>query len=124
MLRLLCRYNWVIILPAELSAAAVLIGFWDHTTSPAVWITVTMIITIFINMLGAGLLLFTFPFFMTDYSSRQVLTERLSLYSRLLLILNRMPFTHTVNYSSIKVITITGLIILGIVLDLGGLRCL
>jgi amino acid transporter len=48
------RYNWTIILPAELSAAAVLIGFWDSTTSPAVWITVTMVVTITINMFGAG----------------------------------------------------------------------
>jgi len=78
-------YNWIIILPAELSAAAVLIGFWDTKTNPAVWITITMLVTIVINMLGAG-----------AYGEAEFI------------------------FASIKVITITGLIILGIVLDLGG----
>lgn len=41
-------------MPAELSAAAVLIGYWDQKTNPAVWITITMIVTIVINMFGAG----------------------------------------------------------------------
>ncbi|KAG6897340.1 hypothetical protein C0992_002398 [Termitomyces sp. T32_za158] len=77
-------YNWVIILPAELSAAAVLIGFWSDI-NPAVWITITMVITITINFLGAG-----------AYGEAEFF------------------------FASIKVITIVGLIILGIVLDLGG----
>ncbi|KAG6831278.1 hypothetical protein H0H92_011788 [Tricholoma furcatifolium] len=46
-------YNWAIILPAELSAAAVLIGLWSDV-NPAAWITITMAITIGINFLGAG----------------------------------------------------------------------
>ncbi|RDB29597.1 Lysine-specific permease [Hypsizygus marmoreus] len=78
-------YNWTIILPAELSAAAVLIGFWNKDVNPAVWITVTMIVTIAINMFGAGV-----------YGEAEFI------------------------FASIKVITIVGLIILGIVLDLGG----
>jgi len=77
-------YNWTIILPAELSAAAVLIGFWSDI-NPAVWITITMVVTITINMFGAGV-----------YGEAEFI------------------------FASIKVITITGLIILGIVLDLGG----
>ena len=66
-------YNWTIILPAELrfvsgcalpsqfcllrsprSAAAILVGYWDSKTSPAVWISVCMVVVILINMLGAG----------------------------------------------------------------------
>ncbi|KAJ3506059.1 hypothetical protein NLJ89_g7085 [Agrocybe chaxingu] len=78
-------YNWTIILPAELSAAAVLIGYWDQDTNPAVWITVCLIVVVFINMLGAG-----------AYGEAEFI------------------------FASIKVITIVGLIILGIILDLGG----
>lgn len=66
-------YNWVIVLPAELrcvlvpihypvyslpvnySAAAILIGYWNDRISPAVWITICMVVVIMINMLGAGI---------------------------------------------------------------------
>ncbi|PFH54652.1 hypothetical protein AMATHDRAFT_134256 [Amanita thiersii Skay4041] len=78
-------YNWSIILPAELSAAAVLIGYWDSKINPAVWVTICMVVVIAINLLGAG-----------AYGEAEFL------------------------FASIKVITIVGLIILGIVLDLGG----
>jgi len=49
------RYNWTIILPAELSAAAILINFWNRDTSlnPA-WITICMVVVIVINFMGAG----------------------------------------------------------------------
>lgn len=39
---------------AELSAAAAVISFWDTTTSPAVWITICLIVAIGINALGVG----------------------------------------------------------------------
>jgi len=79
-------YNWTIILPAELSAAAVLINFWEHgKVNDSAWITICLIVVIVINMLGAGV-----------YGECEFI------------------------FASIKVITITGLIILGIVLDLGG----
>lgn len=78
-------YNWVIVLPAELSAAAVLINFWNQSVNNAVWITICLIVVVTINMLGAG-----------AYGECEFI------------------------FASIKVITITGLIILGIVLDLGG----
>ncbi|KAJ7283503.1 amino acid permease [Mycena rebaudengoi] len=78
-------YNWIIVLPAELSAAAVLINFWNPGVNSAVWITVVMIVVIAINMCGAGV-----------YGEAEFI------------------------FASIKVLTITGLIILGIVLDLGG----
>ncbi|KAH8113435.1 amino acid permease [Phellopilus nigrolimitatus] len=80
-------YNWTVILPAELSAAAVLMSFWKspEEVNPAAWITMCLVIVIIINMLGAG-----------AYGECEFI------------------------FSSIKVITITALIILGIVLDLGG----
>jgi amino acid transporter len=78
-------FNWVIILPAELSAASVLIGFWNMEINPAVWVTIFLIVVITINLMGAGV-----------YGETEFI------------------------FASIKVITITGLIILGIVLDLGG----
>jgi amino acid transporter len=78
-------FVWAIVLPAELSAAAVLIGLWDDKTNAAVWITVCMVVVIGINLMGAGF-----------YGEAEFI------------------------FASIKVITITCLIILGIVLDLGG----
>jgi len=78
-------YNWTIILPAELSAAAVLINYWNQTVNNAAWISIFLVVVIIINMFGAG-----------AYGEAEFI------------------------FASIKVITITGLIILGIVLDLGG----
>jgi len=78
-------YNWAIILPGELSAASVLINFWNKSVNNAVWIVIFLIIVVVINMFGAGV-----------YGECEFI------------------------FASIKVITITGLIILGIVLDLGG----
>ncbi|KAI0030986.1 amino acid permease/ SLC12A domain-containing protein [Vararia minispora EC-137] len=79
-------YSWVVVLPAELSAAAILIDFWDKNTNlnPA-WISICMVVVIAINFLGAG-----------AYGEAEFV------------------------FASIKVITVVGLIILGIVLDLGG----
>ncbi|KAF8219212.1 hypothetical protein L208DRAFT_1342217 [Tricholoma matsutake] len=78
-------YNPTIVLPAELSAASVLIGSWNHNITPAAWVTITLAVTITINMFGAGI-----------YGEAEFI------------------------FASVKVITIVGLIILGIVLDLGG----
>ncbi|KAF8552157.1 hypothetical protein OG21DRAFT_1523954 [Imleria badia] len=78
-------YGWTLTLPTELAAAAVIIGFWDSKTSPAVWITVFLIVAIGINVLGVG-----------AYGEAEFW------------------------FSSIKVTTIVGLIILGIIVDLGG----
>lgn len=47
-------YNWTIILPAELSAAAVLINLWNQTVSNGVWIAICLAVVVFINVLGAG----------------------------------------------------------------------
>ncbi|KAK7061465.1 dicarboxylic amino acid permease [Favolaschia claudopus] len=78
-------YNWTVVLPAELSAAAVLINYWNRSVNNAVWITIIGLVVIGINMCGAGV-----------YGEAEFI------------------------FASIKVVTITGLIILGIVLDLGG----
>ncbi|KAF8431958.1 amino acid permease [Boletus edulis BED1] len=78
-------YGWTLTLPAELSAAAAVISYWDKSTSPAVWITMCLIVAIGINALGVG-----------AYGEAEFW------------------------FSSIKVITITGMIILGIIVDLGG----
>ena len=48
-------YNWTIILPAELSAASVLVDFWDKNTKlNSLWIILCLIVVVFINFLGAG----------------------------------------------------------------------
>lgn len=78
-------YNWTIILPAELSASAVLINYWNDDISNAAWITICMVVVVVINLFGAGV-----------YGECEFI------------------------FASIKIITIVGLIILGIVLDLGG----
>ncbi|QRW09028.1 amino acid permease [Ceratobasidium sp. AG-Ba] len=79
-------YNWTFTLPAELSAAAVLINYWmNHRINDALWISICLVVVVIINMLGAG-------------------------------VFGECEFI----FASIKVITITGLIILGIVVDLGG----
>ncbi|GAA5983478.1 hypothetical protein JCM11641_005822 [Rhodosporidiobolus odoratus] len=78
-------YNWTIVLPAELNAAAVLIGYWDKTTNPGVWIAVTLIVACAINFGGSR-----------AYGECEFW------------------------FAIIKVITIVGLIILGIILDCGG----
>jgi amino acid transporter len=79
-------YNWTIVLPAELSAAAVLIDFWDKNTKVnSAWVTICLVVVVSINFMGAG-----------AYGEAEFL------------------------FASIKVLTITGLIILGIILDLGG----
>jgi amino acid transporter len=42
------------VLPAELSAAAVLINYWNKEVNNAVWITMCLVVVIAINALGAG----------------------------------------------------------------------
>uniref|UniRef100_A0A0W0FY83 Putative amino acid permease n=1 Tax=Moniliophthora roreri TaxID=221103 RepID=A0A0W0FY83_MONRR len=79
-------YNWTIVLPTELSAAAILIEYWTKSDKlDPLWISICMIVVIVINLLGAG-----------AYGEAEFV------------------------FASIKVITIVGLIILGIILDLGG----
>ncbi|KAF8516066.1 amino acid permease-domain-containing protein [Gautieria morchelliformis] len=74
-----------IVLPTELSAAAILINFWNKSVNNAVWVTIFLLVVVVINLMGAGV-----------YGEYEFIS------------------------ASIKVIAIIGLIILGIVLDLGG----
>ncbi|KAI0001988.1 amino acid permease [Russula vinacea] len=79
-------YCWTIVLPAELSAASVLIDFWDKNTNVnSAWVTICLAVVVAINFMGAG-----------AYGEAEFI------------------------FASIKVLTITGLIILGVILDLGG----
>lgn len=80
-----CWYCWTFTIPAELSAAATLIDYWNPGVNNAVWITVCLVVAVGINLFGVG-----------TYGEMEFI------------------------FASIKVITITGLLILGIVLDLGG----
>lgn len=47
-------YNWTIILPAELSAAATLMHFWVDSKWDPLWIIICFLVVIAINLLGAG----------------------------------------------------------------------
>ncbi|KAG1803965.1 amino acid permease/ SLC12A domain-containing protein [Suillus subaureus] len=76
-------YSWMI--TSEISAAALLINYWNHTVNNSVWVVMCLVVVLTINMLGAG-----------AYGEAEFI------------------------FASIKVITITVLIILGIVIDLGG----
>ncbi|KAG8937011.1 hypothetical protein FRC03_004077 [Tulasnella sp. 419] len=46
-------YNWVILLPAELSASSIIINYWGKHID-ALWISLCFLVVIVINMLGAG----------------------------------------------------------------------
>lgn len=48
-------YTMAISVPAELSAAATIIQFWDTTTSPAVYITVFLVAIVALNFCGVKL---------------------------------------------------------------------
>ncbi|KAF8464754.1 amino acid permease-domain-containing protein [Gautieria morchelliformis] len=78
-------YFGAISLPAEISAAAVLINFWNDKINSAVWITMCLVVVVIINFTGPR-------------------------------IYGECEFW----FASVKVVTIIGLIILGLVIDLGG----
>lgn len=77
-------YLWSLVLPTELSASALLIGFWTVKIPMAIWIFIFLIIVALINLGGVRLY-------------------------------GEMEFW----FSSVKVITIVAVIILGLILDLG-----
>ncbi|GAA95789.1 uncharacterized protein L969DRAFT_62736 [Mixia osmundae IAM 14324] len=78
-------YSYAITLPTEITAAAIVISYWDDTTNVAVWISIFLVVICSINFFGVRWY-------------------------------GEMEFW----FSLIKVIAIVGLIILGIVIDLGG----
>ncbi|KIJ47993.1 hypothetical protein M422DRAFT_248140 [Sphaerobolus stellatus SS14] len=78
-------YCFAITLPGELSAASVIVSYWNKTINSGVWITIFLLVVVVINFLG------TRSFGECEFW-----------------------------FASIKVATIVGLIILGLVIDLGG----
>ncbi|GAA5839943.1 hypothetical protein JCM9279_005217 [Rhodotorula babjevae] len=78
-------YNWTIVLPAELNAAAVLISYWNKSVNAGVWIAICLVVACAINFGGSR-----------AYGEAEFW------------------------FAIIKVLTIIGLIILGVILDVGG----
>ncbi|KAF4835222.1 Proline-specific permease [Colletotrichum tropicale] len=78
-------YTMAISVPAEISAAATLVQFWNTSVNPAVWITVFLFFIIVVNFAGVRL-----------YGETEVV------------------------FASLKIMTIIGLIIGGLVINLGG----
>ncbi|KIW71391.1 hypothetical protein PV04_03565 [Phialophora macrospora] len=78
-------YNCAISVPAEISAAALVIQFWNDSISPAVWIAIIIVLIFAFNLISVG-------------------------------VFGEAEFI----FASIKIVTIIGLIILALVLDLGG----
>jgi len=78
-------YSYAITLPTEITAAAIVISYWDTKTNPGAWITIFLVVIVFVNFCGVRY-----------YGEAEFW------------------------FSFVKVTTIVGLIILGIVLDLGG----
>ncbi|KAF5559057.1 amino acid permease [Fusarium mexicanum] len=78
-------YTMAINMPAEISAAATLVQFWNTSINPGVWITIFLLFIIVANLCGAKL-----------YGESEVI------------------------FASLKIMLIIGLIIGGLVIDLGG----
>ncbi|WYZ38131.1 hypothetical protein EsH8_III_000045 [Colletotrichum jinshuiense] len=78
-------YTMSISVPAEISAAATLIQFWNTSVNPGVWITVFLVFIVTVNFCGVRL-----------YGETEVV------------------------FATLKIMTIIGLIIGGLVIDLGG----
>jgi yeast amino acid transporter len=78
-------YTIAIAVPAEISAAAVLVQYWNQSVDPAVWITIFMVFIVILNFCGVRL-----------YGESEVF------------------------FATLKILLIIGLIIGGLVIDLGG----
>ncbi|KAM5361427.1 hypothetical protein ACJZ2D_013117 [Fusarium nematophilum] len=78
-------YTMAITVPAEISAAATLIQFWNTSINPGVWITIFLVFIIGLNLCGVRL-----------YGESEVI------------------------FASLKIMLIIGLIIGGLIIDLGG----
>ncbi|EED21242.1 amino acid transporter, putative [Talaromyces stipitatus ATCC 10500] len=78
-------YTMSISVPAEISAAATVIQFWNSSINPAVWISVFLVLIVLLNLCGVRF-----------YGESEVV------------------------FASLKILLIIGLIIGGLVIDLGG----
>jgi yeast amino acid transporter len=43
-------YSYAITLPTEITAAAIVISYWDDKTNPGAYITVFLVVIVFINL--------------------------------------------------------------------------
>ncbi|PTB35870.1 uncharacterized protein TrAFT101_010721 [Trichoderma asperellum] len=78
-------YTMAITVPAEISAAATVIQFWNQSINPGAWITIFLVVIVALNLCGVRL-----------YGESEVV------------------------FASLKIMLILGLIIGGLVIDLGG----
>lgn len=78
-------YNSAITLCAEISAAAVVIGFWNDSINQAAWITIIIVVVLCLNIFAVSI-----------YGEAEFI------------------------FASIKIVTIVGLLIVALVIDLGG----
>ena len=46
--------NWLIVLPLEIVAASITIGYWESTRLNAVWVTIFLAIIIVVNLFGVN----------------------------------------------------------------------
>jgi amino acid transporter len=44
--------QWLIVMPLELVAASIVIGYWDHTINPAAWVVIFYVVIVMINFFG------------------------------------------------------------------------
>ena len=78
-------YNSAITLCAEISAAAVVIGYWNDTINQAAWITIIIVVVLALNIFAVSI-----------YGEAEFI------------------------FASIKIVTIVGLLLVALVIDLGG----
>ena len=43
-------YTYAIMVPTEITAASIVISYWDATTNPGVWITICLAVVVFFNL--------------------------------------------------------------------------
>ncbi|KAG9616812.1 amino acid permease, partial [Aureobasidium melanogenum] len=78
-------YNSAITLCAEISAAAVVIGYWNDTINQAAWITIIIVVVLALNIFAVSI-----------YGEAEFI------------------------FASVKIVTIVGLLLVALVIDLGG----
>ena len=61
-------YSYAITLPTEITAAAIVISYWDQKTNPGVYITVFLVVIVFINLYAKSVHMIH-PFLLTFISS-------------------------------------------------------
>ncbi|POW07454.1 hypothetical protein PSTT_08234, partial [Puccinia striiformis] len=113
-------YSFAVTLPTEITAAGIVIKYWTANVNVAVWITIFLVATTAVNFFGVK--------WYGEVSSFLQSTRQETILSGKLvestILTGRFSFASSGQAefvcSAIKVTAIVGLIILGIVLDLGG----